>query len=341
MWQSDNDDDGNKGVRINYVMEYGNYGYSDEMTGAGWNSPRTNMETEIPLRHWHQNDPGTIPNLLQTGAGSPTGIIVNEGTGLGPQFTNQIIHCDAGPRTVRAYPVENDGAGYKATIVDLLTSTDNWYRPADVNIAPDGSLYVADWYDAGVGGHGMADHERGKIMGRVYRVAAPDGAKPRRPNPISRPPPGPPPRCSRPTAPLNTSPGKSSTNSVPPQSRNCSACGSTATRVSAPARSACSPVTSSGQRNEISHRGIEGSRPKHPHRSRPARHDALDARPARHRRARRGQGTDARAVRGPTPAGAARKSPSLCAAARTSASSGPRSRSSMMARIAGISRRSA
>ena len=35
MWQSDNDDDGNKGVRINYVMQYGNYGYSDEMTGAG------------------------------------------------------------------------------------------------------------------------------------------------------------------------------------------------------------------------------------------------------------------------------------------------------------------
>ena len=25
MWQSDNDDDGNRGVRINYVMDYGNY----------------------------------------------------------------------------------------------------------------------------------------------------------------------------------------------------------------------------------------------------------------------------------------------------------------------------
>ena len=26
LWQSDNDDDGNRGVRINYVMEHGNYG---------------------------------------------------------------------------------------------------------------------------------------------------------------------------------------------------------------------------------------------------------------------------------------------------------------------------
>ena len=36
MWQSDNDDDGNRGVRINYVMEHGNFGYTDEINGAGW-----------------------------------------------------------------------------------------------------------------------------------------------------------------------------------------------------------------------------------------------------------------------------------------------------------------
>jgi putative membrane-bound dehydrogenase-like protein len=51
LWQSDNDDDGNKGVRINYVMPYGNYGYRDEMTGAGWQATRTNIEDSIPMRH--------------------------------------------------------------------------------------------------------------------------------------------------------------------------------------------------------------------------------------------------------------------------------------------------
>jgi putative membrane-bound dehydrogenase-like protein len=171
MWQSDNDDDGNKGVRINYVMDYGNFGYTDELTGAGWRTKRTNLETEIPKQHWHQNDPGSIPNLLQTGAGSPTGILINEGALLGSQFTNQIIHCDAGPRTVRAYPVKPDGAGYTAEMVDILTSTDSWYRPSDVAIAPDGSLYVADWYDPGVGGHAAGDNQKGKVMGRIYRVA--------------------------------------------------------------------------------------------------------------------------------------------------------------------------
>ncbi|HEY0771686.1 MAG TPA: PVC-type heme-binding CxxCH protein, partial [Sphingobacteriaceae bacterium] len=73
IWQSDNDDDGNKGTRINYVMEGGNFGFTDEMTGAGWSVRRTNMEKEIPFRHWHLNDPGVVPNVLQTGSGSPAG----------------------------------------------------------------------------------------------------------------------------------------------------------------------------------------------------------------------------------------------------------------------------
>ncbi len=80
LWQSDNDDDGNRGVRINYVVEYGNYGYKDEKTGAGWQAYRTGWEEEIPLRHWHLNDPGVMPNMLQTGAGAPTGICLYEGT---------------------------------------------------------------------------------------------------------------------------------------------------------------------------------------------------------------------------------------------------------------------
>jgi putative membrane-bound dehydrogenase-like protein len=169
LWQSDNDDDGNRGVRINYVMEYGNYGYRDEFTGAGWQAKRTNMEKDIPLRHWHLNDPGVVPNLLQTYQGSPTGICVYEGSLLPKVFRNQAIHCDAGPSIVRAYPVTPEGAGYKASIVNILDGAkkNNWFRPADVCVAPDGSLFVTDWYDPGVGGHQQKDLDRG----RVFRVA--------------------------------------------------------------------------------------------------------------------------------------------------------------------------
>lgn len=177
VWQSDNDDDGNRGVRINYVMEFGNYGYVDEMTGAGWSDAWKKAQTkgvpesERPSYHWHQSDPGVVPNLLQTGNGSPTGIAIYEGTLLPEPFRNQLIHCDAGPRIVRAYPVENSGAGYTAKSVDLISTTDNWFRPSDVCVAPDGSVYVADWNDAGVGGHNMADQKLEDMTGRVYRVA--------------------------------------------------------------------------------------------------------------------------------------------------------------------------
>lgn len=170
LWQSDNDDDGHQGVRINYVMEHGNFGYTDEMTGGGWREERTGAHPETPMRHWHQNDPGVVPNLLHTGAGSPSGILVYEGELLPEVFRNQMIHCDPGPNVVRAYPVRADGAGYAAEIVDILKGTrDPWFRPSDAATAPDGSVFVADWHDPAVGGHAMGDLERG----RIFRVAPP------------------------------------------------------------------------------------------------------------------------------------------------------------------------
>lgn len=173
MWQSDNDDDGNKSVRINYVMEFGNYGYSDEMTGEGWQIPRIGMESEIPQRHWHQNDPGVVPNMLITGTGSPTGMQVYEGSLLPDIFRGQPIHCDAGPNVVRAYVTQPDGAGYKAEITNILEGSKNrWFRPSDVAVAPDGSLIIADWYDPGVGGHGMGDVTRGRLFRVTTRTAA-------------------------------------------------------------------------------------------------------------------------------------------------------------------------
>lgn len=171
LWQSDNDDDGNRATRINFVMEFGNYGYVDEATGAGWQAERTNWESEIPQRHWHLNDPGVVPTMLITGAGSPTGITIYEGNLLPERYRNQVIHTDAGPNVVRAYVAQPDGAGYSATIENIIVGEfDRWFRPADVCVAPDGSLFVSDWYDPGVGGHNMEDMERG----RLFRVAPPN-----------------------------------------------------------------------------------------------------------------------------------------------------------------------
>ena len=71
---------------------------------------------------------------------------------------------------VRAYPARPAGAGYTAEMVNILFGArDNWFRPSDVCVAPDGSLIVSDWYDPGVGGHRMGDADKG----RIFRVAPP------------------------------------------------------------------------------------------------------------------------------------------------------------------------
>jgi putative membrane-bound dehydrogenase-like protein len=151
VWLSDNDDDGSQQTRICYVMPGGNYGYWPRGPGQS---------------HWHEEQPGVVHKALRTYFGSPTGICFYEGTLLPERFRGELLHTDAGPRELRAFIRKPKGAGYELEKENLLTSTDTWFRPSDVCVAPDGSVLVADWYDPGVGGHGMGDWTRG----RIYRV---------------------------------------------------------------------------------------------------------------------------------------------------------------------------
>jgi len=128
-------------------------GYVDEMTGAGWQKPRTNLEKDKAGRHWHQNDPGVVPNLLHTGAGSPTGICVYEGSLL-PEGVPQsdyplrrVAECGA---FVSGIP---DGAGYKVTqTVNILDGAkkNKWFRPPTSAPRRTARIFVTDWYDPGV-----------------------------------------------------------------------------------------------------------------------------------------------------------------------------------------------
>jgi putative membrane-bound dehydrogenase-like protein len=203
VWQSDNDDDGNESVRINFVMEGGDYGYHGPK-GHDWNRDSAAFPAQSRQEaHWHQRWPGVVPNLLNTGGGSPTGMVIYEGDLLPEKLRGAMIHCDPGQNVVRAYipkrsaqvPVKKfdepealkgparDGAGYTAEVVNLITGKDKWFRPSDVCVAADGSLLVADWYDPGVGGHQTADLKKEEpqdwrnLRGRIYRVA-PKGHKP-------------------------------------------------------------------------------------------------------------------------------------------------------------------
>jgi len=153
---SDNDDDGNRGCRVIWVMDGGHYGY----------------HTPGSPRHWGEDVPGNVPKLVGTGNGSPCGVMVYEGNLFPKEFAGAVLEAEAGPRVINYFPLTRTGASFRTEHKVLLASDDPWFRPVDVCAAPDGSLIVADWYDAGVGGHAFKD----QTTGRIYRVV-PKGTK--------------------------------------------------------------------------------------------------------------------------------------------------------------------
>src|SRR4051812_5674097 len=116
VFLSDNDDDGNQQTRICYVMKGGNYGYH--------RTPKTS--------HWNEEHPGIVTKILRTYFGSPTGICMYEGHLLPKEYQNQLLHVDAGPRHVRCYHLEPQGAAYAVKQENIVESSDNWFRPSDV-----------------------------------------------------------------------------------------------------------------------------------------------------------------------------------------------------------------
>jgi putative heme-binding domain-containing protein len=129
-------------------------------------------------RHWGEEVPGNVPKIVGTGNGSPCGIMVYEGELLPPQYRGAVFEIDAGTRQVNVFPMTRKGAAFRTEYKVLLGSDDPWFRPVDACAAPDGSIFVADWYDAGVGGHAFSD----QTTGRIYRVA-PKGHKSAKPRP--------------------------------------------------------------------------------------------------------------------------------------------------------------
>ncbi|HTN76971.1 MAG TPA: HEAT repeat domain-containing protein [Pirellulaceae bacterium] len=83
---------------------------------------------------------------------------------VGNVITNR-IHCDR---------LKWSGSSPQVTkIEDFLTCDDPWFRPVDIQLGPDGALYVADFYNKIIGHYEvpLTHPERDRERGRIWRIA--------------------------------------------------------------------------------------------------------------------------------------------------------------------------
>ena len=65
-----------------------------------------------------------------------------------------------------------DGSVTAKHLPDLLTSEDDWFRPVNMEFGPDGSLYIADWYNKIISHNELptTHPDRDKSHGRIWRI---------------------------------------------------------------------------------------------------------------------------------------------------------------------------
>jgi len=121
-----------------------------------------------------------------------TGATVYVGDALGAELRGDVFVADANGGIVRREKLTPEGATYRSEPIpadrEFLASPDPWFRPVNFANAPDGNLYLADFYreyieepasiPEAIQEELQLDFYRGADRGRIWRIRTADGEGP-------------------------------------------------------------------------------------------------------------------------------------------------------------------
>ncbi|HJN08545.1 MAG: GDSL-type esterase/lipase family protein [Pirellulaceae bacterium] len=89
---------------------------------------------------------------------------------------NYLVANVIGFHGIFQYALQDADSGFSATEVEpIVYSSDENFRPVDIEMGPDGAIYFLDWQNPIIGHmqHNIRDPSRDRTHGRVYRVTYP------------------------------------------------------------------------------------------------------------------------------------------------------------------------
>ncbi len=121
---------------------------------------------------------GYVPDVMNHTHGSTAiaGTTCYSGTNFPEEYRGNMFVGNVVTSRVNRDSIVHHGASVKAIEEpDFITTDDPWFRPVDLQVAPDGTLFVADFYNRIIGhvevplDHPGRDRKRGRIWRVIYK----------------------------------------------------------------------------------------------------------------------------------------------------------------------------
>ncbi len=117
---------------------------------------------------------------------SACGVTIYDGTGLPEKYRGNSFTCEPAGNLVHHDVLSPSNETFVASRAyedrEFIASPDNWFRPVNLSVGPDGALYLCDMYRKTIehpeylpeAMRKTTDFESGKDKGRIYRIVSAD-----------------------------------------------------------------------------------------------------------------------------------------------------------------------